>query len=193
MNSRNGSNLGNTVMHRLRNLYNFTVEKNDDWEAKNFIDFVVFYIPNLQRIQSTGVQITSKLDDAAGMSDFLNTNTGDGRLVDRILYIEIDPALQLDGPGGDMVSFVIRQFQMDRNWQSLDAAGARLFGNMTYEIFNLRDQVQPGRKRDTATMPAQSSSSTGSSPAAASAAQPSSGDPSELVRALQHRRTQIGG
>ena len=192
MNSRNGSNLGNTVMHRLRNLYNFTVEKNDDWEAKNFIDFVVFYIPNLQRIQSTGVQITSKLDDSASMGEFLNINTGEGRLVDRILYIEIDPSLQLDGPGGDMVSFVIRQFQMDRSWQGLDAAGARLFGNMTYEIFNLRDHAQPGRRRDTAAMPAQTAAS-GSSSATPASAAPASGDPSELVRALQHRRTQIGG
>ncbi len=192
MNARNGSNLGNTVMHRLRTLHNFTVEKNDDWETKNFIDFVVFYIPNLQRIQSTGVQITSKLDDSSRMSEFLEINTGDGRLVDRILYIEIDPSLQLDGPGGDMVSFVIRQFQMDRSYQGLDAAGARLFANMTYEIFNLRDQVQPGRKRDTATMPAaQTGSSAGS--ASTSPAQPVSGDPSDLVRALQHRRTQIGG
>jgi len=191
MNARNGSNLGNTVMHRLRTLHNFTVEKNDDWETKNFIDFVVFYIPNLQRIQSTGVQITSKIDDSARVSEFLDINTGEGRLVDRILYIEIDPSLQLDGPGGDMVSFVIRQFQMDRSYQGLDAAGARLFGNMTYEIFNLRDGAQPGRKRDTASMPAQPSSAASS--ASASPAAPVSGDPSDLVRALQHRRTQIGG
>ena len=193
MNARNGSNLGNTVMHRLRSLHNFTVEKNDDWEAKNLIDFVVFYIPNLQRIQSTGVAITSKLDDSARANEFVEANSGEGRLVDRILYIEVDPALQLDGPGGDLISFVIRQFQMDRSWQNLDAAGARLFGNMTYELFSLREGS--GRKRDTATMPAvqSSASSTSGSSASTPAAQPASGDPSELVRALQHRRTQIGG
>ncbi len=195
MNARNGSNLGNTVMHRLRSLHNFTVEKNDDWEAKNMIDFVVFYIPNLQRIQSTGVCITSKLDDSSRANEFVEANSGEGRLVDRILYIEIDPALQLDGPGGDLVSFVIRQFQMDRSWQSLDAAGARLFGNMTYELFSLREGNQGGRKRDTATMPAVQSSSASASGSSAStpAAQPAGGDASDLVRALQHRRTQIGG
>lgn len=203
MTARNGFNLGSSVIHRLRNMHHFTVERNDDWDNKNFLDFVVFYIPNLQRIQSTGVQMTSKLDDHARMSEFVETNTGEARLVDRILYIEVDPALQLEGPGGDMVAFVIRHFQMDRSWQHTDAAGARLFSNMTYEMFNLRDAA--GRSNRPTGFPASTSAgsssfgssnpSSGSVPSASasSAASSAATDPSELVRALQHRRTQITG
>src|ERR1700761_8724411 len=186
MTARNGFNLGHSVIHRLRNMHHFTVERNDDWDNKNFIDFVVFYIPNLQRIQSTGVQMTPKLDDTARMSEFVDTNTGEGKLVDRILYIEVDPALNLEGPGGDMVAFVIRHFQMDRSWQHTDAAGARLFSNMTYEMFSLREAAGRGRGAAPAAR-TESSAGTSAAPAAAS------GDPSELVRALQHRRTQITG
>src|ERR1700761_555553 len=172
MTARNGFNLGHSVIHRLRNMHHFTVERNDDWDDKNFIDFVVFYIPNLQRIQSTGVQMTAKLDDHARMGEFVETNTGEGRLVDRILYIEVDPALQLDGPGGDMVAFVIRNFQMDRNWQNSDAVGARLFSNMTYEMFNLHEQTAASRSRGATTAIPQ----VASAPSAPAAQPPASGD-----------------
>ena len=133
--------------------------------------------------------MTPKLDDSARISEFLAANSGETRLVDRILYIEVDPALQLDGPGGDMVAFVIRQFQMDRSWQHLDAAGARLFANMTYEIFNLRETSPHATHNHSHTASASTpASAPASTPAASSSA---SSDPSELVRALQHRRTQI--
>lgn len=195
MTARNGFNLGNNVIHRLRNMHHFTVERNDDWDSNNNIDFVVFYIPNLQRIQSIGVQLTPKLDDSPRMNEFVEGNTGEAKLVDRVLYIEVDPALQLDGPGGDLVAFVIRQFQMDRSWQNHDAAGARLFSNMTYEMFNIRDHGQSARStRERGAGAGASSPSAGVSSASATpaASQPAGGgDAAELARALQHRRTQI--
>jgi hypothetical protein len=76
------------------------------------------------------------------MSEFLSAQTAPRPIVDRALYIEVDPSVPLDEGGVDLVALALKNFQADRKLQTQNVLGVRIYDDMTYEFFDLAEDIR---------------------------------------------------
>ncbi len=135
-----GFTLENHTISALERHHGFRLDTNSQWDHKHKVDFIVYSIPGF-RPRPTGVQITQRVNAFEKMSEFLQAQESGRSIVDRAIYIQVDPGVPLDEGGVDLVALVLRQFQADRQLQSSKVLGAHIYDDITYEFFDLKKAI----------------------------------------------------
>jgi len=116
------------------------LETSERIDKKYKYDFVVKSINNINKYINIGVQLTIYLDKYDKILEFKLANSKKF-LVDKGLYIEVDP----DADIGEWVRYailsIIKEFSFNSFYKDFDIYGFRISSNFTYESFDLNDRI----------------------------------------------------
>jgi hypothetical protein len=120
--------------------YGCEIATNSDLNHKQKLDFVVLHLPyNLSYRCPIGVQVTGYPDQGDKMNEFFQINKN-SLVVDKVLYMEFDPKVDLENGGGTAALYSIADIAYNRSNQSKVGA-VRIFDDLTYEFFNIEERI----------------------------------------------------
>ena len=119
-----------------------------DLDHNQKLDFIVKRLPEIRTYITTGVQVTTNLDSASKMDDFLRVNR-DRPATPRSLYIELGNGVDLEHGGGLTILLAIGSFALNRStkevpWnavQPTQVGAVRIHPDLTYEFFSLDQRI----------------------------------------------------
>jgi hypothetical protein len=101
------------------------------------IDFVIRKFPGNPKFHSLGVQVTTRAGDTAKMREFASIHSTDYRVVDKVVYLEVDPNLDFEKGVGHLIATGLSEFQFNTAHQADKMAGIKINGDMTFSIFDI--------------------------------------------------------
>lgn len=119
--------------------YEVEVDRTLDHDYK--IDFVIRRFPNNPKLHSLGVQVTLQLRDIRKLQEFVAVNSKEYRVVDKVVYLEMDPNLDFEKGVGHLVSVGLSEFQFNAQHLNEKMLGLRINGDMTYTVFNIAETL----------------------------------------------------
>lgn len=100
------------------------------------LDFIIDRFQQIDKLLPIGVQVTINPDDAYKQKVFL-TERLKRTLVDRSIYIKVDPGVDIDSYGAELIYQSIVAFAFQRDMQKHNVMGVRISPDVSYEFFTL--------------------------------------------------------
>ncbi len=100
------------------------------------LDFIIDRFQQIDKLLPIGVQVTINPDDAHKQKVFL-AERNKRTLVDRSIYIKVDPGVDIDSYGAELIYQAIVAFAFQRDMQKLFVTGVRINQDVSYEFFTL--------------------------------------------------------
>ena len=116
------------------------IEESAELDHVHKLDFVLNKFNEIEKFVAIGVQITTKMSDLNKMKEFINARKS-SRVVDRALYIEIDPDLGKKPSGAELAYNALVCFAFQKGASLRDISGVRISNDLTYEFFNIEDKI----------------------------------------------------
>ena len=100
------------------------------------LDFIIDRFQQIDKLLPIGVQVTINPDDAHKQQVFL-AERNKRTLVDRSIYIRVDPGVDIDSYGAELIYQSIVAFAFQRDMQKLNVVGVKINQDVSYEFFTL--------------------------------------------------------
>jgi hypothetical protein len=124
--------------------YGFRLERNPVLDHKNKLDFVILKYPDHPGYGfSCGVQVTTRLDDVAKQREFIEAQKNQSLAVtQKTLYMELSEDVDIEFGGTIAVVSALLEFRLNRAYANERLAAVRIFGDSSYQFYDLRERVR---------------------------------------------------
>lgn len=112
------------------------IKRDPKYDHTYKLDFIIDRFQQIDKLLPIGVQVTINPDDAYKQKVFL-AERQKRTLVDRSIYIKVDPAVDIDSYGAELIYQSIVAFSFQRDMQKLNVIGVRINPDVSYEFFQL--------------------------------------------------------
>jgi len=136
----NGKDLEVSFRNRLETVCEM-LPNNLHFDLRYKLDLVVSQFKGVDKLISLGVQLTAKWNDAAKQEEFLNTQEK-SLIVSKAAYIEIDSKVDLEQGAAIVASSALTSFVFSHEYQRQKVIGIRIYKDLTYEMFPLKENIQ---------------------------------------------------
>jgi hypothetical protein len=130
----NGKLVEQLIIAMLGQKCDITTEPTYDHLYK--IDFVVDRFKYIMALRHIGVQVTTRLADVAKQNEFVNAR-GRKSLVQRCIYMEVDPSVDVSAYGAELAYNAIVGFAFRDDMKTQDLVGVRIKPDVSYEYFDV--------------------------------------------------------
>jgi len=105
------------------------------------LDIMVHKFKGVDKVTPIGLQLTTRRHDAIKQDIFLRVQE-ESSVVPKAAYIEIYPKVDIKQGAATVVSSALMSFIFDRKYQSQKVIGIRIYADLTYEFFSLRENIK---------------------------------------------------
>lgn len=105
------------------------------------IDFVIRRFPNNPKFHSMGVQVTTMTGNMQKLQEFVSVHTGEYKVVDKAIYLEVDGALDFEKGVGHLISAALSDFQFNSARLSETIVGIKINRDMTYTLYDVASML----------------------------------------------------
>lgn len=124
----------------------FRIQKEEEWDHNNKIDFVVTKFPGYPKSVSLGVQVTAWCGNGSKLGEFVAKNApGSGNMVvHKAIYLEIGEFVDMNKGGAGLVAQILGAFQFDEQFVNAKVWGATILAkpdSIAYRFFDPRKTV----------------------------------------------------
>ena len=115
----------------------FDVSHDPTLDHEYKIDFVIRKFPGNPKFHSLGVQVTTRPGEIQKMQEFAAVHASEYRVVDKVIYLEVDPRLDFEKGVGHLIAVGLSEFQFNTAHQGDKMAGVKINPDMTYSVFDI--------------------------------------------------------
>jgi cold shock CspA family protein len=112
------------------------IKRDPKYDHTYKLDFIIDRFREIDKLLPIGVQVTINPDDAHKQRVFL-TERRKRTLVDRSIYIKVDPEVDVDSYGAALIYQAIIGFAFQRDLQKYNVLGVKIKPDVSYEFFFL--------------------------------------------------------
>jgi cold shock CspA family protein len=132
------------VITRLKQICDLDRQEKYDHQYK--LDFIITKFHGIDKLFPLGVQITTNSDDMAKQQRFLMERRK-RTLVDRSLYVQINPKVDLETFGVSLIYHAMIAFAFEKTHQDKFILGVKINPDVTFEFFELGTGESGARPR----------------------------------------------
>jgi len=122
------------------------IKRSPTYDHQYKLDFIVDRFKNIDKLIPIGVQVTLKQNDLSKQEQFLSERKKK-TLVDKSIYIEVHPDVDIYNWGSELIYNALVSFVFQKNLGIGDIVGLRINQNITYEFFNIEENVESARAK----------------------------------------------
>ncbi len=112
------------------------IKRDPKYDHTYKLDFIIDRFQQIDKLLPIGVQVTINPDDAYKQKVFL-AERNKRTLVDRSIYIKVDPGVDIDSYGAELIYQSIVAFAFQRDMLKHNVIGVRINPDVSYEFFPL--------------------------------------------------------
>lgn len=114
-----------------------SIQRDQTFDHVYKLDFIVNQFNSIHKLIPIGVQLTSHLDHIPKMREFFVCRQKK-TLVDRSLYIEVHPDVDVDAWGTELIYAAIVSFVFQQELRQHDVYGVRINPDVTFNFFDIQ-------------------------------------------------------
>lgn len=104
------------------------------------LDFIVDRFKSIAKLIPVGVQVTTRMSDLIKLKKFYDQRIKK-TMVDRSVYIEVNPDVDIDAWGSELIYNALVAFVFQKNLNLGDIVGIRINPDISYEFFNIPETL----------------------------------------------------
>lgn len=117
------------------------ISTDEVYDQKYKIDMVLNKFKGIDKFLNIGVQLTLKVGDISKQREFLRERARK-TLVDRCLYIEILPDVDIDAWGVSLIRSALMAFAFQKDLSTQEVLGVRILSGFRYEFFDIEEATR---------------------------------------------------